>query len=184
MGLRDWDQGLRPDCIPHLLGTVAGENEYVWRHGGQVLSEFPPEATKLLKDALLGLLRRPRSVDTAHAALFALGRGWSRDADVGAIAERLRESVHVGIRTDAIRIRAERDEADLSDLAIFAPIAFNRERAFSSDVFAPDLVRYFGTRHRAEVLGYIEGALSDGARHNQMSLVGSLIAVDPDAPAD
>jgi len=182
LGMREWDKGLQSACIPHLLRTVAGENEYVWRHGGQVLSEFAG-ADQGVKSTLLRLLHQPRSVDTVHASLFALGRGWSGDADVGAIAEDLRESDHIGIRTDAIRIRAARGEADLSDLEIFAPIAFERERTLSSDVFAPDLVSYFGTRHKAEVIAYIESALRDGPRrHNQISLVGSLIAVDPTHP--
>jgi hypothetical protein len=182
LGMREWDKGLRPACIPHLLRVIAGENEYVWRQGGQVLSEFAG-GDHGTKDALLGLLHRPRSVDTAHASLFALGRGWLADADVGAIAEKFRESDHFGIQTDAIRIRAERGEADLSDLAIFAPIAFKRERVLSNDVFAPDLIRYFGTRHKAEVIAHIEGALREGSRRrNQTSLVGSLIAVDPNHP--
>lgn len=181
-GMREWDKSLRPTCIPHLLRTVAGENDYVWRPSGLVLSEFAG-GDQGTKDALLQLLHRPRSVDTVHASLFALGRGWKGDTDVGAIAEELRESAHIGIQTDAIRIRAERDEADLSDLAIFAPIAFDRERSLSSEVFAPDLVSYFARKHKAEVIGYIEAAFSNEARRNdQMSLVGSLIAADPTHP--
>jgi hypothetical protein len=181
-GMREWDKGLRPACVPHLLRTVASENEYVWRHGGQLLSEFAG-GDQGTKDALLQLLHCPRSVDTVHASLFALGRGWLGDTDVAAIAEKLREGGHIGIRTDAIRIRAERGEADLSDLEIFAPIALGRERTLSSDVFAPDLVSYFGKKHKAEVLGHIERALQDGVRrNNQMLLVGSLIAVDPTHP--
>lgn len=182
LGMREWDKGLRPACIPYLLRTIAGENEYVWRHGAQVLSEFA-SGDQGTKAALLQLLHNPRSVDTVHAALFALGRGWKADKDVAAIAEDLRDSDHAGIQTDAIRIRAERDEADLRDLEMFASIAFDRERILSSDVVAPDLVSYFGRKYKAEILAHIESALTNGSRYgNQMSLVGSLISIDPSHP--
>jgi hypothetical protein len=182
LGMRKWNTAMQSACIPHLLRTVAGENEYVWRHGGQILSEFAG-GDQGTKDALLELLHRPRSVDTVHASLFALGRGWRDDADVGTFAKTLRDSGDIGIRTDAIRIRVERGETDLSDLEIFAPLALDRERTLSSEVFAPDIVNYFARKHKAEVVGYIERALQNAERrNNQTSLIGSLIAVDATHP--
>ncbi|MBR0840481.1 NACHT domain-containing protein [Bradyrhizobium liaoningense] len=178
-GMRHWDKAMRAECMPYLLRTIAGENNYVWRESAQVLAEFAG-GDQGTKDTLLQLLRKPRSADAVQAALVALGLGWKGDADVAAIAENLRESGDDGIRIDAIRIRAARDEADLTDLEIFAPMAFGREERFSSDVVAPDLVSYFGKKYKAEVITQIESALANGARNkDQMSLVGSLIAVDP-----
>jgi hypothetical protein len=39
-----------------------------------------------VKHALLRLVHRPRSAETLHGALFALGQGWGKDADIGALA--------------------------------------------------------------------------------------------------
>ncbi|MGY4399277.1 NACHT domain-containing protein [Bradyrhizobium sp. USDA 3315] len=178
-GMRKWPENTRSACLPYLLRIVAGENEYVWRDAAQVLAEFA-DGDAGIKAALLDLLHRPRSVGTVHASLFALGRGWKGDADVAAIAEALRESDHIGIQTEAIRIRAERDEADLTDLEIFARIGFDRERDFSSHVFAPDVLNYFGNKYKAETLGHLERAFTSATRRNDKTpLVGSLIAVDP-----
>ncbi|MCK1354229.1 NACHT domain-containing protein [Bradyrhizobium sp. CW7] len=178
-GIRQWDKAMRAACMPYLLRTIAGENNYVWRESAQVLAEFAG-GDQGAKDALLQLLQNPRSPDTVQASLVALAFGWKGDADVAAIAEDLRESGDNGIRTEAIRIRAARDEADLTDLEIFAPMAFSREERFSSDVPAPDLVSYFGKKYKADVIAHIENALRNRTRYNdQTSLVGSLIAVDP-----
>jgi NACHT domain len=179
LAMRDWDVNLRPACKTALLRIIAGENDYVWRHAGQVLSEFAA-GDQATKDALLQLLHRPRSVDTLHASLFALGRGWKADADVAAIALNLRQSEHVGIKADAIRIRAERGEADLTDLELFAPLAFEKEPGLSNEVFAPDLVSYFGKHFKAETVAHIErGFNASRSRNDEITLVGSLIAADP-----
>ncbi|WP_291846459.1 NACHT domain-containing protein [Bradyrhizobium sp.] len=178
-GMRQWDKAMRAACMPYLLRTIAGENNYVWRESAQVLAEFAG-GDQGTKDALLQLLRAPRSVDTVQAALVALGLGWKGDADVAAVAENLRESGDNRIQTEAIRIRAARDEADLTDLEIFAPMAFGREERFSSEVFAPDLVSYFGNKYKTKVIAHVEQGLANGARNrDQTSLVGSLIVVDP-----
>lgn len=178
-GMRHWRNDMRVACMPYLLRTIAGENNYVWRESAQVLAEFAGGDNET-KTTLLELLQRPRSVDTVQAALVALGLGWKGDADVAAIAQALRKSGDMGIQVEAIRIRAARDEADLSDLAIFAPMAFSREERYSSAIFFPDLVSYFGKKYKAEVVAHIESGLTDAKRNNdQTSLVGSLIAVDP-----
>ena len=179
--MRDWPESLRPACKTALLRIIAGDNEHVWRPAGHVLSEFGA-GDQTTKAALLRLLHRPRSVETVQASLFALGRGWKADADVAAIALNLRESDHAGIKVDAIRIRAERDEADLTDLELFAPLAFEGDRGLSSSVVAPDIVNYFAGKHKAEMVAHIERALKGSRLHNQIALIGSLIAVDPSHP--
>ena len=132
-----------------------------------------------VKQTLLRLFREPRSIETMHAAFVALGRGWSKDADVAALALQLRHAPLAGQQIDAIRVRAARGEADLDDLKIFSEIAYERDR-FSSDIYARDLVEYFAARHRSELIASIEGALvNQNRRRAEIPLLGALILADP-----
>jgi hypothetical protein len=181
LAMPKWDNSLRPACLPILLRAIASETQYLWKSAAVVLAELSNRSQEA-KASLLELLHRPRSIDTLNASLFALGRGWSGDADVGAIALALRSSENTVIQTDAMRIRAERGEADLTDLEIFAPIAFGPDR-FSGEMFAPDLTEYFAKNHKAELTWHLEEAIKRASRrNNQTSLVASLIIVDPAHP--
>jgi hypothetical protein len=123
LAMRKWDHALRPACIPLLVRVVAGDHEQAWRAAGVVLAEFARGDTEV-KSSLVRLVHQPSSAVTLHGALFALGQGWSNDADVGALAAELRQGPIAGIQIDAIRIRASRGEAGLGDLDIFAELAF------------------------------------------------------------
>lgn len=181
IAMQKWDGSLRSACLPVLLRAIAGEIQYVWKPAAVVFAELSNKSQEA-KASLLELLHRPRSIDTLHASLFALGRGWYGDADVGAIALVLRSCENTGIQTDAVRIRAERAEADLTDLEIFAPIAFGQDR-FSSEMYAPDLIEYFAKNHKAELTRHLESAIKGTSRRaSQTSLVAGLIMVDPAHP--
>ena len=86
----------------------------------------------------------------------------------------------MGIQTEAIRIRARRGEADLTDLDIFASIAFQCDR-FSSQVAAtPDLIEYFAKNHKTELTKRLETALALSSQlNNRILLVANLAMVDP-----
>jgi hypothetical protein len=178
LAMRQWDNGMRPACIPVLLRILAGDLPNVARAAAEVIADVC-KGDNEVKKTLLRLFHQPRSIETMHAAFIALGHGWAKDDDVGALALELRNTALAGLRIDAIRVRAERGEADLTDLTIFLGIAYGGDD-FSSDVYARDLVEYFAGRHKAELLAHIEAALTDKERkRKQVALLGALILVDP-----
>ncbi|MGA7452590.1 MAG: NACHT domain-containing protein [Rhodoplanes sp.] len=139
LAMTKWDKAMRrPACVPVLTRILAGDHDHVARTAAHVLAEFG-HGNGDVKQTLLRLFREPRSIETMHAAFVALGRGWSKDADVAALALQLRHAPLAGQQIDAIRVRAARGEADLDDLKIFSEIAYERDR-FSSDIYARDLV--------------------------------------------
>jgi hypothetical protein len=175
--MRKRDRALRPACVPLLIRVIAGDQESATRAAGVVLAEFARNAE--VKGSLLGLVHQPNSAETLRGALFALGQGWSGDADVGALAAELRHSPLANVQIDAIRIRASRGEADVGDLDIFEQLAFRRER-FSSDVLAPDLVEYFASRNKPELLAHLERACEKRERRSfDIQLLGALIIAEP-----
>jgi hypothetical protein len=180
LAMRKWDHALRPACIPLLVRVVAGDHEQAWRAAGVVLAEFARGDTEV-KSSLVRLVHQPSSAVTLHGALFALGQGWSNDADVGALAAELRQGPIAGIQIDAIRIRASRGEAGLGDLDIFAELAFQRNR-FSLDVLAPDLVEYFASRHKPQLLRHLERVHESPDRRRLEVLLGALLLADPAHP--
>jgi hypothetical protein len=178
VAMKTWDTVLRPACIPLLIRVVAGDHEPAWRAAGVVLAEFAQGAAEV-KDALVRLARQPRSSETLHGALFALGQGWGKDPDIGALAAELCHTPRAGIQIDAIRIRAARGEADLGDLELFAALAFDRDH-FSSDVFAPDVLEYFAARYQPELLGHLDRAFKNPDRRRfEISLLGAFLIAEP-----
>lgn len=178
LAMRQWDKRMRPACIPVLLRILAGDQQNVARAAAEVIAEFCKGDSEI-KRTLLRLFHQPRSIETMHATFLALARGWGKDDDTGALALELRNSALAELRIDAIRVRAERGEADLTDLTIFAEIAYNDDN-MASDVYARDLVEYFAARHKSELLTHIEAALTSKHRNRkQLALLGALILVDP-----
>ncbi|RKE68010.1 NACHT domain-containing protein [Pseudorhodoplanes sinuspersici] len=178
LAMRQWDEGMRPACIPVLLRILAGDLDNVARAAAQVIAEFC-KGDDEIKKTLLRLFHQPRSIETMHAAFIALGLGWAGDDDVAALALELRHVALAGLRIDAIRVRAQRNEADLNDLNIFAGVAYKDDN-FSSEIYARDLVEYFSARHKNELLAHIESALTGENRgRKQVALLGALILVDP-----
>jgi hypothetical protein len=178
LAMQKWNKALRPVCIPLLIRVVAGDHEQAWQAAGHVLAAFACGDAEV-KSTLLRLVHQPRSAETLHGALFALGQGWGKDADIGALAAELRHTPLAGVQIDAIRIRVSRGEADLGDLDTFAKLAFQRDR-FSSDVLAPDLVEYFASRRKAELLGHLERAAENpGRRRIEIPVLGALIMAEP-----
>ena len=178
LAMQKWDKALRPACVPLLIRVLAGDLENAWRAAGSVLGEFA-RGDEEVKKTLLRLVHEPRSAETLHGALFALGQGCGKDADVAALAAELRHAQLPDIQIDAIRIRAGRGEADVSDLEIFAALAFHRDRFISRSV-APDLVEYFASRHKPELLASLEPALEETGRSPfDIPLLSALIAVEP-----
>lgn len=178
LALTKWDKAMRPACVPVLTRILAGDHDHVARTAAHVLAEFC-QGNGDVKQTVLRLFREPRSIETMHAAFVALGRGWSKDTDVAALALQLRHAPLPGQRIDAIRVRAARGEADLDDLKIFAAIAYESEH-FSSDIYARDLVEYFAARHRSELIASIEGALANQNQPRaEIPLLGALILADP-----
>ena len=176
--IMDWDRATWPAVVPVLMRVLTGEVEYLWRHAGLALGKFCAGDSEL-KARLLEMARRPPSMNSLHAALFALGRGWGKDSEVSKLARALRDCNNRGIQTDAIRIRAERGEADLTDLDIFARIAFQRDDLMSA-IVAPDIVSYFARTHKPELIARLEAALSNVERPRfELPVVGALIIADP-----
>lgn len=178
--ITQWDSSFKPACVPALLRCLRCENDYVWRPAAQVLP-IVAQQSQAAKAALLRLAREAPSVQTAQAAIFSLGCGWSNDEDVGAIAASLRTSSHQGICIEAIRIRAKRRETVNDDLDRYFPIAYGRER-YSNSLFARDLVEHFAAIHRADFIQKLETAISDAERSDQIGraipLIGSLFICD------
>ena len=176
--MRKWDKGLQRACIPLLIRVVAGDHEGAWRAAGSVLGEFAGGDADV-KNTLLRLAHQPRSAETLHGALFALGHGWPGDPDVLALAAKLRHAPLAGLQVDAIRIRAARSEADLGDLDIFLKAAVERDRLWS-DIIGGDLVEYFASRHKSELLARLERAIEKSTRHRfDIPLLGALIITEP-----
>jgi hypothetical protein len=172
LAMKAWDNALRPACVPLLIRVVAGDHEQAWRAAGAVLAGFAPGDADV-KQALLRLVHEPRSIDTLRGGLFALGQGWDKDTDVGALADELRHRPFPELQVDAIRIRISRGEADLSDLRILAEIVFHQDR-FSPEVLSPDLVAYFASRHKSELLEHLERALEGPERRRlEIPLLGA-----------
>jgi hypothetical protein len=177
LALQNWDKAMHPACIPVLLRVLAGDLDYNSRAAGHVLAKFAG-GDQEVRDRLLRLVHQPRSIETLRAALFTLGRGWGGDAHVGELAAALRRTPLAGLQFDAIRIRASRGEADLSDLDIFTELGFKRD--WISETVELDLVDYFAARHKAELLTRLESALNNSERRRfDIALVGTLIAADP-----
>ena len=178
-----WDASLRPAAIPVLLRCLHSEVEHVWRPAAQVLPDIS-NASREVKDALLDLARQAPTVETMQAAMFSLGRGWSKDEDVGHIADTFRNSTHMGLCVDAIRIRAKRSVTDADDLRRFFFIEHGHER-FSIGVFAPDLIAHFAKSHRAAFIELLETGIAKAKRdrvHDLVPLIGSLTICDPENP--
>ena len=176
-----WDKAMQPACVPILMRILAGDHEHVARAAAYALAEFG-QSTDCVKRKLLRLFHKPRSIETMHAAFIALGRGWSKDADVAGLALQLRQAPLAGVQIDAIRVRAARGEADLDDLKVFAGRAYQSD-GFSSGIYARDLVEYFAARHKKELIAYIEAALAgDNGRRAAIPLLGALIVADPSPP--
>lgn len=176
-----WSVALKPACIPALLRCLRCENEYVWRKAAEVLPVVGDRSPGL-KERLMQLAREAPSVQTAKAAVVALGRGWFEDQDVGAIAYALRGSSEHGLRLDAIRIRAKRGETDTTDLDNYFTTAYGGER-FDKGLVARDLAEHFAAHHRAAFVGKLEAAIAAqmGDRLGRiMPLIGSLFICDPD----
>jgi hypothetical protein len=174
LAMKAWDNALRPACVPLLIRVVAGDHEHAWRAAGPVLAEFAPGDADV-KQALLRLVHEPRSIDTLRGGLFALGQGWGKDSDVGALTGELRHRPVPKIQIDAIRIRISCGEADLSDLGILAEF---RDR-FLYEALAPDLVAYFASRHKPELLKHLERMLEGRERRFEIPLLGSLLIAEP-----
>ncbi|MEH2567133.1 NACHT domain-containing protein [Bradyrhizobium sp. AZCC 2289] len=174
-----WDVSSRTAAIPALLRCLRSENEHIWRKAAQVLPLIAERRVDV-KDQLLRLARTAPSVQTAQAALFSVGFGWTQDEDVGEIARRLRASSHDGLSLDAIRIRAHRGETDAEDLDCFYAIAYGRER-YSDSLFAHDLAEYFALHHRDAFAKKLESSiaaqLGDGP-FRMKPLVGALLLCD------
>ncbi len=172
-----WPEAGQKAAIPALLRVIAGDHEYLSRETAHVLAEIA-KGDAAIKAQLLESIKRPRSIETLHAAFLALGRGWRRDDDVGALAKELRRSASASLQIDAIRVRADRSETDEDDLNIFATLAFDHER-FQEGVTAPDLVSHFATTMQQQLVHRIERALSGSDnRGSQRALVGSLVLAD------
>jgi hypothetical protein len=173
-----WPEAGQKAAIPALLRVIAGDQEHVSRETTHVLAAIA-KGDAAIKAQLLGLIRRPRSIETLHAVFLALGRGWSREGDVGALAKELRRSASASLKIDAIRVRAERGDTDEEDLNIFATLAFDDEQ-FPNDITAPDLLSHFAKTMQQQLVHRIERALSrEDNRRSQRTLVGSLVLADP-----
>jgi hypothetical protein len=175
-----WSAQSREAAIPVLWRCLRTENENIWRRAAQVLP-LVCERRIDVKEKLLHLARHAPSVQTAQAALFSIGFGWTSDQDVGDIAQKLRRSEHNGICLDAIRIRAHRNETDGEDLDRFFAIAYGKEQFYSYSFFAPDLADHFARNHRVAFTQRLEAAISGlrGERPNRLKpLVGALFLCD------
>ena len=176
-----WPESTRPQCKPVLLRLLAGGIEYVWRSAAFTLAEFY-RGDPAVKHDLLRMFHEPKSIDALQAVLFALGQGWIKDEDVGKTAAALRASSHVGIRVDAIRIRAARGETDASDLDVFCTAAFDRD-TISEEAFAPDLIAHFAKTQKDGLIARIEQAFRTATRGNRdLPLLKALIAADAKNP--
>ena len=174
-----WDAPLKTAAIPALIRCLRCENEYIWREAAQVLPILADRSGDL-KEELLRLARHAPTVQTAQAAIFSVGFGWTSDQDVGGIAEVLRANSHHGLCLDAVQIRAHRGETDKTDLDRFFSIAYSRER-FSNAFFARDLAEHFAEHHRDAFAEKLEGAVAalSGDRIGRvMPLIGSLFLCD------
>jgi hypothetical protein len=172
-----WDKAGQKAAIPALLRVIAGDQEYLSRATAHVLAEIA-KGDAAVKAQLLELIRQPRSIETLHAAFLALGRGWGRDGDVGTLAKEFRRSASASLQIDAIRVRADRGEADENDFNIFATLALDYDR-FQEGITAPDLVSHFATTMQQQLVHRIERALSRADhRGSQRALVGSLVLAD------
>jgi hypothetical protein len=178
LAMKAWDDALRPACVPLLIRVVAGDHEPAWRAAGPVLAEFA-SGDAGVKRTLLRLVREPRSIDTLRGGLFALGQGWTKDTDVGALASELRHCSVPEIQIDAIRVRVSRCEADVGDLGILAETMVRSGRLLS-EVLRPDLVTYFASHHKTELLEHLERAAEGPDRRRfEIPLLGALIIADP-----
>jgi hypothetical protein len=174
-----WDAPSRAAAIPALLRCLRSENEHIWRKAAQVLPLVADRSADI-KGRLFRLAKAAPSVQTAQAALFSVGFGWTQDADVGDMARELRANSHDGLCLDAIRIRAHRGETDSEDLERFFAIAYEKER-YSDSFFAPDLAEHFALHHHDAFTQKLESAVGAqmGERiHRIKPLVGALFLCD------
>jgi hypothetical protein len=137
------------------------------------------------KDHLLRFLKGAPSPSAASTALYALGKGWAHEADVGALAETGRQSGYAAVALEAIRIRAKRMEADTADFERFFDITHGR-RSFYRSRNDRDLLEHFATTQRQRFVGrLLEGleGLGDRNRHDSKHLLASLVICDPKSSA-
>jgi hypothetical protein len=167
-----------------VFRCLRSEIDHVWRQAALTLPTISSGGTDV-KSPLLSLLKYAPTNQTIQATLFALGRGWSADADIGRIADALRPSSHFGIALESIRIRAMRGETDSSDLDRFLTVTHD-EDGLDTGIPARDLVEHFAATRPAEYAARLETAIENagarGIRHNLIPLIGSLLICDPENP--
>ena len=165
----EWDPSLRSAALPVVFRCLRSEIDNVWRQAALVLPTISSGVADV-KSPLLSLLKHAPTNQTIQATLFALGRGWSADADIGRIADALCRSSHFGIALQSIRIRAMRGETDSGDLDRFLSATHDEDR-FDTEIPARDLVEHFAATRPAEYAARLERAIENaGARGNRLQL--------------
>ncbi|TBB28159.1 NACHT domain-containing protein [Rhizobium ruizarguesonis] len=149
--IRSWQPRIKKESVSTLVRILMSDHAYLSRTAGSVLAEIVNGDPKV-KQLLLHLLRRPRSVNSLHAAMFTLGQGWGSDDDIGEIALRMRDYSDTDIKIDAIRIRCANDVADLEDLEIWSKLALDGNQLIAEGTLAPDIADYFARNHHPELM--------------------------------
>lgn len=135
------------------------------------------------KDRILAFLKAAPSPGTIATALYALGQGWARDGDVGALAGAARGSADPGIAVEALRIRARRHETDIADFERFFAIYYRPRRFSSEEMGDRELIEYFAVAQRESFTARLRAAIADQHDRNAHALrplIGSLVLCDPD----
>lgn len=147
--IKGWRPDAKIDSVEVLCRILTGDVDYLALTAAPVLVEVTANALEI-KQKLLDLLKRPRSVKSVHSTMVALGLGWGGDEDVRKIVYEMRNYSNIDIKIDAIRVRCKEGIADLSDLEAWSKIAFDSDRRFTETLLAPETAEYFAIHHKDE----------------------------------
>ena len=175
-----WPQALRGRCSSVLMRSLAADEASTHTAAAEVLAAWAGTEHDA-KDRLMWLLKSAPSPYVAAVTLYALGQGWARDPDVGAISSTVRQSRYPLLARQAIRIRVKRAESDAADFEHFFDMAYGH-RSILGSRNDRDLVEHFATTQRDRFISELHAAIEDvhdGNPHSLKPLIAALVICDP-----
>ncbi len=176
-----WPVAVKRDCFGILMRSLVADEESTRIAAAEVLPACSNEERDA-KEELKRFLKIAPSPGAVAITLYALGRGWAKDADVGVLAATARSSSDPAIGLEAIRIRAKRGETDDEDFERVYATTYSR-RSRSREVKDRDLIEHFAATQRQSFIARLHEAIAkiyDRNPHDLRPLIASLVICDPD----
>lgn len=176
-----WPVAVQRECFGILMRSLVADEDPTRIAAAEVLPAFSNEEHDA-KEELKRFLKVAPSPGSVATTLYALGHGWAKDADVGALGVVARSTSDPAIVLEAMRIRAKRRETDGVDFDRFFAMTYDR-RPLSGGMKDRDLIEHFAETRLQPFIARLHEAIDkqyDRNPHDLMPLIGSLVICDPD----